>query len=85
MYCKIKIVEGFFWLVVTEESGKLFGKYDLYELFPDGSESLLNDLSDVYLCIERGNDIGIELGRFLLFSNRIDLVRNEISKFKKEK
>ena len=83
MDLKVRLVKDFFWLIVTMDVCKLFGKYELFELFEDGSESLINSLDECYIAVGRGNEIGIELGRFNFFKVKIEEVNNELNKFKK--
>jgi hypothetical protein len=71
MDLKIRLVKDFFWLIVTQNVGKIYGKYELYELHSDGSESLINSFGDCYRAIKKGNEIGIELGKFSTFSKKI--------------
>lgn len=80
MDLKIRIVDNFFWLLVTDNFGKLYGKYELYELHSDGSESLLDSLCSCYVAIQNGNDIGIELGNHFIFKNKILNVNRLIEK-----
>ena len=66
----IKIVDGFVWLVVTEKAreiyvSELFGRhlFDLYILYPDGSEALIDRLHTLVEALENGHDIAIEVGQ----------------------
>lgn len=61
---------------------KLFGKYELFELFEDGSESLLVSLEDCCNAIERGNMIGIELGRSFRIKSKVLDVSRVLTKMK---
>ena len=62
---EIKIVEGFVWLVVTDKAKEVWDSdlFELYALYPDGSESLIDDIEDLQVCLEFGLDIGIEVGK----------------------
>lgn len=59
-----KVVEGFVWLLVTEQSKEIFtcGIFDLYVLHDDGSESLIEEHIQITEALENGLDIGIEVG-----------------------
>jgi len=62
----IRITEdGFIWKIVTDEAKMLFinGTYELFALFDDGSESKLETFQELYLAMEEGNPIGIEVGK----------------------
>lgn len=62
---KIKIVEGFAWLIVTDKAKEIFSA-DLFQLFTlhnDGSEALIETFEDLNKSLENGFDIGIECGR----------------------
>lgn len=84
MDLKIRMVGNFFWLVIENtDYWKLFGKYELFELFEDGSESLLDTLEDCCKAIERGNILGIELGRSFRFKSKVLDVNNVLEKFGK--
>jgi hypothetical protein len=60
----IKIVNGFVWLVVTDKAEGIYlsDLFELYALYPDGSESLVVGLEDLHTCLEFGLEIGIEGG-----------------------
>jgi len=62
----IRITEdGFIWKIVTNEAKMLFinGTYELFALFDDGSESKLETFQKLYVALEQGNPIGIEVGK----------------------
>lgn len=56
----------FVWRVVTPVAEMLFEgspfAFEYYELFDDGSERWLKNLQEIRDAIDRGNDIGIEVG-----------------------
>jgi hypothetical protein len=60
----IKIVNGFVWLVVTDKAEEVYfsGLFEIYALYPDGSESLVVSLEDLHTCLEFGLEIGVEVG-----------------------
>ena len=61
-----KVDSIFVWHIVTPFAEILFMNapiiFDYYELFDDGSESLLINLQQIRDAIANGNDIGIEVG-----------------------
>jgi hypothetical protein len=61
---KIKNVDGFVWIIVTEKAKDIFnsGIFELYALYEDGSESLIDSIEDLNEAIEGGLDIAIEGG-----------------------
>lgn len=71
---KIRITreDQFVWLIVTEEAKEIFlsGLFDLYILYSDDSESLVEGFGQLIEAIEDGQDIGIEVG---FISDDIDL------------
>ena len=64
----IKIVDNedtnFVWLLVTEKAKKVFnsGLFDLYALYEDESESLIESMEVLNKALENGLEIGIEVG-----------------------
>lgn len=60
----MKIVDGFVWLVVTEKAREIYNTelFDLYVLYPDGSEALIDKLHILVEALENGHDIAIEVG-----------------------
>lgn len=60
----IKIVNGFVWLVVTDKAEEVYFSdlFEIYALYPDGSESLVVSLEDLHTCLEFGLEIGVEVG-----------------------
>ena len=62
----IKITKGdeFVWLLVTDKSREIFmsGLFDLYILYDDDSETLIEGYSQLLEALENGIDIGIEVG-----------------------
>lgn len=68
--CKtIKITEkdGFVWRLLTEEQARIIYLLDIesvYLLYDDDSEALVMELSDIYDHINKGGQVGIEVGFF---------------------
>lgn len=60
----IKIVEGFAWLIVTDKAKEIFNAdlFQIYTLYDDGTESLIETFEDLNVALENGLDIGIECG-----------------------
>jgi hypothetical protein len=56
----------FVWRVVTDVAEMLYEgspfAFEYYELMPDGSERWLKNLQEIRDAIDKGNDIGIEVG-----------------------
>lgn len=71
--------EGFLWLVVTDSARAILhsGALEIYELREDDSESLIQTEDTLNECLEKGNQIGIEVG----FINKIisNHERNQIT------
>ena len=63
---KIKIVEDFVWLLITDKAKEVYqsGLFDgsICALHDDGSESLCDTYEDLTEALERGLEIGIEVG-----------------------
>jgi hypothetical protein len=65
---EIKIINGFVWLVVTNQAKEVFntGLFELYVVFNDGSESSVHDFKSIDDAIEfalsKGLEIAIEGG-----------------------
>jgi len=65
---KIKIVNNedtdFVWLIVTEKAKEVFNGelFDLYALYDDESESLIESMAVLEKALENGLEIGIEVG-----------------------
>lgn len=60
----IKITaDGFVWLIVTDVAEKLYYTFavQLYCLYDDGTEALINDFSELQDALEYGNEIGVEI------------------------
>ena len=60
----IKIIDGFVWLIVTNKAKEIFssGVFELFAVYPDGSEGLLDNHDLLREALENGLDIGIEGG-----------------------
>ena len=60
----IKIVDGFVWLVVTDKAEEIYFSdlFELYALYDDGSESLIESFEHLATEIANGTNIGIECG-----------------------
>ena len=60
----IKIMEdGFVWLIVTDVAEKLYysNAVQLYRLYDDGTEALIENFRNLQNALEAGNDIGVEI------------------------
>lgn len=60
----IKITaDGFVWLIVTDVAEKLYysNAVQVYRLYDDGTESLINDFRDLQDALTSGNEIGVEI------------------------
>jgi len=57
--------DNFVWKIVTDKSKDIFINklFDLYILFYDDSESLINTFQELNIALESGYNIGIEVGR----------------------
>jgi hypothetical protein len=64
MLDNVKIIDGFVWLIVTDSAKELFssGALEIFELYPDASESLILTCEHLDKALEWGNDIGVEIG-----------------------
>lgn len=58
----MKIVNGFVWFIVTDKAKEVFEFFELYALYPDGSESLCYTIDSLNRALEAGLQIGIEVG-----------------------
>lgn len=60
----IKIVDGFAWLIVTDKAKEIFSSelFELYTLYDDGTEGLIETFEDLKMALDNGLDIGISLG-----------------------
>jgi len=61
----IKVVDdGFVWKIVTDYAEDIYksGIFELYVLYDDGSESLIDSHEVIQKAIDNGLDIGIEVG-----------------------
>ena len=61
---KTKVIRGVVWLIVSHKAKEIFssGTFELYLLYPDGTESLVEMIGDIEYAQENGIDIGIEVG-----------------------
>jgi hypothetical protein len=61
---KIKNVDGFVWLIVTDKAKEVFtsGLFEVFELHEDGSESMIWSIDELNEVLESGGEIGIEVG-----------------------
>jgi hypothetical protein len=64
---KITKDDSFVWLLVTDKSREIFmsGLFELYILYKDDSETLIEGYSQLLEALENGMDIGIEVGYLL--------------------
>ena len=63
---KLKIINGFAWILLTkEQTTALFDTnlFELYELHNDNTESLIGSKYELLECAMRGNEIAIEAGK----------------------
>jgi hypothetical protein len=61
----IKITkDNYIWKIVTHKAKDILasGIFELYVLYDDDSEGLIEDLEDLNLALKEGRDIGIEVG-----------------------
>lgn len=60
----MKIIDNFVWLVVNKQAFDIYinNIFDLYILNDDGSESLVTEAEQIFLAIDNGLDIAIEVG-----------------------
>lgn len=65
---KMKITkDNFVWKILTlEEAEAIFEEniFEVFTLYPDGSEKLVTDIQDIISTIDSGLDVGIEVGKF---------------------
>jgi hypothetical protein len=61
---KITKEDQFVWLIVTEKAKEIFnsGLFDLFIVYDDDSESLIESSEQINEALENGLDIGIEVG-----------------------
>jgi hypothetical protein len=63
---KIKIVDDFVWLLITDKAKEVYqsGLFDgsIFALYDDGSEDSCETYEDLLTALERGLEIGIEVG-----------------------
>ena len=61
---KITKEDQFVWLLVTEKAKDIYisGLFDLYIIYNDDSESLIEGFEQLVEALEDGLDIGIEVG-----------------------
>ena len=58
--------DNFVWKIVTHKAKKIWDSnlYELYILYDDDSEGLIESKEDLNLALKTGEDIGIEVGHF---------------------
>jgi len=56
--------DGFCWLIVTDKADEVFDTElcDLYKLYPDDTEALIETKDELLEAINQGFKIGIEVG-----------------------
>ena len=61
---KTKVIRGFVWLIFSHKAKSIFESctFEMYLLYPDGTESLVEMIGDIEYAQENGIDIGIEVG-----------------------
>ena len=59
-------IDGFIWLLVNNKAKEVYnsGLFEIYRLWEDGSESLIQTEKDLELALESGQNIGIEVGHY---------------------
>jgi len=57
--------EGFIWKIVTDQAKRIFvnGLIELYILYHDGSDGLINNFNELYYALEQGLPVGIKVGK----------------------
>jgi len=57
--------DNFVWKIVTHKAKEILssGVFELYVLYDDDTEGLIEDFEDLNLTLEEGRDIGIEVGQ----------------------
>ena len=61
---KITKQDNFVWKIVTNKAKEIFssGLFDLYTLHEDDSESIIDTMEELNKTLEKGLDVGIEVG-----------------------
>lgn len=59
----IVTTDNFVWLNVTNKAEAIYDWFDLYVLYDDESESLINSKEELIEALETGKTIGIEVGQ----------------------
>jgi hypothetical protein len=61
---RLKIVDGFVWFIVTGQAKEIFKSelFELYALYDDGSEGLIDTEESLNKALKNGLKIGIEGG-----------------------
>lgn len=60
-----EVRDGFIWFVVSQEQAeKIFINeiFDIYKLYSDGSEALIEDLYEIKDAFDKGFKVAIEIG-----------------------
>ncbi len=57
--------DNFVWKIVTHKAKEILasGVFELYVLYDDDTEGLIDDLEDLNLALKEDRDIGIEVGK----------------------
>lgn len=57
--------DNFVFKIITHKAKEILasGLFELYVLYDDDTEGLIEDLEDLNLALEEGRDIGIEVGQ----------------------
>lgn len=63
--------DNFVWLIVTDKARKVFntGLFELYILFDDDTERLIENLDDIDFAFKYKCDIGIEVGHLKIVTD----------------
>ena len=57
--------DGFVWKLINKDKAKqilMLGLFELYALYNDGSESLIQNFEDLDDAFDNGDKVGIEVG-----------------------
>lgn len=84
MSSKLKVVDGFVWLIVTEEAREIFmnGLFELYILHDDSSESKVEGYTQLQNALADGLSIAIEGGHLPAKDTQLELQQEVVEKSK---
>ena len=71
---RTKVIDGFVWLIVSHKAKEIWASctFELYLLYYNDTESLVESYSDIKYAQENGIDIGIEVGRL------VDIIKQSV-------